>query len=623
MSTTETTLRRFRLADIHPGENAREEFDQAKLQELAESLKHTPGGTLQPLLGVLRPDGESVDLIAGERRLRAAEIAGLTDLEVKLMPKPTRKEWLKYNFVENLQREDLKPLEKARRVKMMLEMTDAETGLPAYSRAGLAAEIGVSGQTITNYMHLLNASPKLQAAVNDGLEMKVAALIGSLPAELHERAEKDIVFRSWGGPMTRDKAIAYVAEQYRRDLRKAQFDREDADLVPDAGPCGQCPYFGGQGDDVEGKAKGYTCLNPACFDRKQQAHVDKVLTRATEEGRQVLGQTETRRLFEEYNNAVKPGSGYVDLAAAPDANLLRETRATPPVWDKILKDAGVRVVVATDHTGKVRRLVESKVAVVAALETPHGKLFKENAATKMATSLDEQKHEKQITRAANKAREDAKIEACGELLQALSVPWTREVRLALIEQLINGGHTVEDTEMLCRILKPDAKPGGDARAKLNELVESCLPRDEQLDGFILLVKNVRFIRFHGFSHVENSMKEFCAFAGFNAKLWRGKIEARVKEAEAAAKKAIKAKEKPVKPAKKAKAKEPGEEGDGPIMAAAKRGIKVGEPGPEWMETFDADKGPGMMGRGPRGKSANAKDYAKAAAKKVAKAAPVK
>lgn len=614
MSTTDTILRRFRLADIHPGENAREEFDLPKLHELAESLKHTPGGTLQPLLGVLRPDGESVDLIAGERRLRAAEIAGLADLEVKLMPKPTRKEWLKYNFVENLQREDLKPLEKAKRVKMMLEMTDEETGTPAYSRASLAAEMGMAPIMVTHYMNLLKVSPKLQAAVNEGLDMKVAALIGSLPAELHERAERDMVFRAWGGPMTQDKAVAHVAEQFRRDLRKAQFDREDAELVPDAGACGACPFFGGQRDDVEGKAKGYTCLNPACFDRKQQAHVDKVLARAGETGQRVLGQTETRRIFEEYNNAVKPGSGYVDIATSPDANLLRETRATPPVWDKILKESGVPVIVATDHAGKVRRLVESKLAVAAAMDTTHAKLFKENAATKMATSLDEQKHEKQITRAANQARETAKIEACGELLQALSTPWTRPVRLALIEQLMNGGHTVEDTEMLCRILKPDAKPGNDARAKLNELIESCLPREEQLDGFIILVKNIRSIRFNGFSHVENYMKEFCEFAGFNAKVWRGKIEARVKDAEAAAKKAIKAKE---KPEKKAKGKGPrAESGESkpdhelPLSKVARQGITVGTPGPEWMDVFDADKGP--KSKGSRGKSANAADYQAAA-----------
>ena len=65
--------------------------------------------------------------------------------------------------------------------------------------------------------------------------------------------------------------------------------------------------------------------------------------------------------------------------------------------------------------------------------------------------------------------------------------------------------------------------------------------------------------------------------------------------------------------------------DGPIIAAAKRGIVCGEPGAEWLKVFDGDKGPGMMGRGPRGKgkSANAKDYAAAAAKKGQPAKVVK
>lgn len=541
--TTEPNVKRFALDKIYVEGNAREDFDPGKLQELAESIKDTRG-SLQPLLGTLMPDGR-VKLIAGNRRLIATGMAGLTEVEVKLMPVVTRKEFLKWNLVENVQREDLKPLEKSKRIKEMLELTDEESGLPVYNRASLAHEIGLSAESIGKFENLLKAPEKVQKAVNDeGLDYTVAALIGALPVGLHDRAQKEIVFRHWGGPMKREEAQKHVAT-YRRDLRKAQFDQKDAELVPDAGPCEACPFFGKNRDDVDGKSRGYTCLNPECFEGKQQAHVNRVAANATEAGTQVLGQNMTDRVFQDWNNQVNPSSGYVDQKDVPDGYLLKDPKVKMPKWEKILEGAGVPVVIGFDHEGKVRRLVELKLAVEAVKHGDHADKFKTNAAANLET-VDDKKHTAQISRAKNKAGAAALLEGCCELLSSFSCQrWNREVRLAFLTQICEAGHTKDDMELLCQILQPDLKSVSNPAQKLPELVELYVTTDEQLDAFILIARNIRHIRYQGFHHITHSMTAYCEWSGFDAEAWQTKSEERIKEAERAAKKAIRDKEKAI------------------------------------------------------------------------------
>lgn len=553
---TQPNVQRFALARIHVAENARDYFDDGKLQELADSLKDTKG-VLQPLLGSLRQDGD-VDLIAGERRLRACGMAGLDEVEVKLVEKPSRKDQLKWNLVENLQREDLKPLEKAKRIREMLDLTDEQTGLPVYNRASLAVELGISAASIGKYENLMKAPVKVQAAVTeDGLDYTVAAMIGALPPTLHERAQKEIVFRSWGGPMKREEAQKHLAEKFRRDLRKAQFDRKDAELVPDAGPCEACPFFGANRDDIDGKLRGYTCLNPDCYETKQQAHVNRVARLAEQDGTKVLGQTSTARVFQSWNNQVNPSSGYVDLKDEPDAYLLKDTKGKVPKWDKLIDVAGVPTVIAFDHEGKVRRLVEVKLAIEAAKRGDHADKFKTKAGETLET-VDDKKHTAQISRAKNKASAAALLEGCCELLQAFSGQrWTRAVRLAFLDEICNGGgHTRDDLELLCRMLQPDLKSVANPHEKLPKLVELRLATDAALDGFILIARNIRHIRYQGFHHItqSESMKVYCEWAEFDAAAWKKKCSEREAQAERDAKAAIRAKEKP--PAKKKAGKAP-------------------------------------------------------------------
>ena len=112
---------------IHPNRyQPRQYFDEQKLQELAESMRQN--GILQPVL--VSPRGDDFELVAGERRLRAARLAGLSRVPVLVRDVDAR-ESLKLSILENVQREDLNPIEEARGYRRLIDefgMTQQELG---------------------------------------------------------------------------------------------------------------------------------------------------------------------------------------------------------------------------------------------------------------------------------------------------------------------------------------------------------------------------------------------------------------------------------------------------------------------------------------------------------------
>ncbi len=128
----------------------RKYFDEAKLQELAESIKEK--GILEPLL-VRRVD-QGYELIVGERRWRAAQKAGLKEVPV-LLKEGDAREAMEISLIENLQREDLNPIEEAEAFKRLIE----EFGL---SQGDLAIRLGKDRTTITNALRLLKLPPEIK-----------------------------------------------------------------------------------------------------------------------------------------------------------------------------------------------------------------------------------------------------------------------------------------------------------------------------------------------------------------------------------------------------------------------------------------------------------------------------
>lgn len=164
-------------------EQPRVQMDEARLDELSRSIKTS--GIIQPIL--VRPrDGGSYEIIAGERRWRAAQRAGLmrVPVVVKDVPKDKR---LELALVENIQREDLNPIEEARGYRRLSD----EFGL---TQEAIAEAVGKDRATVANYQRLLNLPAEVQAEVGTGaLTMGHARALLGLPDQgLQRRVARDV-----------------------------------------------------------------------------------------------------------------------------------------------------------------------------------------------------------------------------------------------------------------------------------------------------------------------------------------------------------------------------------------------------------------------------------------------
>lgn len=147
-------LKKISLNKFQP----RAEFESESLAELTESVRRH--GILQPLL--VRPRrGGSFELIAGERRFRAATAAGLTDVPAVVRDDISDRDALALAVIENVQREDLNPIETARAYQRLRE----EFGL---TQAEVATEVGRSQPAVANALRLLTLPAEVQATILDG-----------------------------------------------------------------------------------------------------------------------------------------------------------------------------------------------------------------------------------------------------------------------------------------------------------------------------------------------------------------------------------------------------------------------------------------------------------------------
>ncbi len=147
---------KLHLELIHPGScQPRSEFDQEALEALAQSIKSK--GVLQPLL--VRADADGYELIAGERRWRAAKLAGLTEVPV-IIKDFSDQEALEVALVENLLRENLSPIEEAEGFQRLINEF-------SHTQEALAQVIGKSRSHIANTLRLLSLPEKVKNLVKE------------------------------------------------------------------------------------------------------------------------------------------------------------------------------------------------------------------------------------------------------------------------------------------------------------------------------------------------------------------------------------------------------------------------------------------------------------------------
>jgi ParB family chromosome partitioning protein len=199
------------LIDANPYQ-PRRLFDPDRLAELAQSIR--TDGIIQPI--VVRPNGWRYTLIVGERRWRAARMAGLQELPAVVQEIPPDRV-LEVTLVENIQREDLNPIETAQ----AFERLSRELHL---SHEEIAQRTGKDRTTITNLLRLLNLPVDIQQLIAERrLSMGHARALLGLSGEEHQRA-------------LAEKAVAQglSVRQVERMVRRATEEREAKEVTPES-----------------------------------------------------------------------------------------------------------------------------------------------------------------------------------------------------------------------------------------------------------------------------------------------------------------------------------------------------------------------------------------------------
>ncbi|HWA28091.1 MAG TPA: ParB N-terminal domain-containing protein [Lacunisphaera sp.] len=389
------------LARLKPGSlNPRKYFDEQSLAELTDSI--AADGVLSNLIvrpawcagtvtaadldkaaqptGPDREAGLSYEIVSGERRYRAAKRALERDarlslkipVRVKAMTDP---EVLAINLTEQMQRNELRPLEEAAGFEQLLSYKDAE-GKPLHTADSLAARVGKKHDYVHARRRLLRLSGKLQQALNDGqLLPSVAEAIARVPDDAlrDEAGQLALAGGRDGRPMTHAEVELMISEKFMVLLKGAPFDQENADLVPAAGKCSVCPMrLGNMPGGKKERARTDVCTNPACFRSKCQAAFLQVVAEANRLGVTVLTDKDSARNFEPHRTTeVRIDSDWVELDTLPMHHLLKPEVSSSPTWRQLhdkAKAAGMapEVVLAKDGAGRGRWLVNSTLLIAAA-----------------------------------------------------------------------------------------------------------------------------------------------------------------------------------------------------------------------------------------------------------------
>jgi ParB family transcriptional regulator, chromosome partitioning protein len=258
--------------------NPRRIFEDAALKELADSIRSQ--GVLSPLL--VRPLSEkSFEIVAGARRFRAAQIAEVPSVPVRIV-NLSDAEALEAQLIENLQRRDVHPLEEAQGFRALLNLDE-----PKYSAEQIAAKTGKSPAYVTTRLKLT----ELSAAVVDAFyaeEIGVghALLLAKLQPDQQQSALSACFRGDWQSGSGKQKRILlpvrnlqfWIDSNILLILKDAPFDKKDGQLVPAAGSCVDCPKRTGHNKLLfSDLGKQDACTDPTCYQSKVDAHVAKTI----------------------------------------------------------------------------------------------------------------------------------------------------------------------------------------------------------------------------------------------------------------------------------------------------------------------------------------------------------
>jgi ParB/RepB/Spo0J family partition protein len=312
--------------------NPRKHFDPARLDALAATVR--AHGVMQPLLvraiaGRDASHGRPLyEIVAGERRWRAAGIAEqfsvpcmvreLTDFEV-----------LELQLVENLQRDDLHPLEEADGYEQMLIdppwwSAEHRPRAHGYTVDELATHVGRSASHIRARLRLLALTPAARNAFFNGLfgigsALSIAHLNTMHQAEIVQRMQHDA---ERGAPWSQDTVQHMVQNTYMLRLAAAAWDLHDAALLPAAGACSTCRKRSGSDPELfDDIADADRCADAQCFAAKATAFHQRKLDDARQRGATIISDAEAVKLWPHPGATIK---GYLRLDLPSDMALSKK-----------------------------------------------------------------------------------------------------------------------------------------------------------------------------------------------------------------------------------------------------------------------------------------------------------
>lgn len=291
------------LDALAPSRTNRPVVENEALLEMAATIKLY--GVLQPILARKLPAERLQDtfedaatrhatheIIAGERRWRAARIAGLRNIPV-LIVDADAPHALVMQLVENLHRDDLTPLDEAMGILRLIEEHN-------YTREQAAEAIRKSRTHVFEALRLPGLCPDALLAMRQGtLKRSVALLVAQrpTPALQQEFTRKVLTGGPDNGPLSYRAALDLARRNYMTDLAQAPFALDDAALLPKAGACTQCPKRTGAAPELWDKQGTDVCTDTACFADKKEAHYARITLQAKERGRKVITGAEARELM--------------------------------------------------------------------------------------------------------------------------------------------------------------------------------------------------------------------------------------------------------------------------------------------------------------------------------------
>lgn len=370
--------------------NPRRAFSEAGLGELAESIK--ANGIIEPL--IVRPAGLEAHnlmrrgernylLVAGERRLRAAKLAGLKEIPC-LVRELTPEEALRLAVLENLQREDVSSLEEAEGFQRLIASKQ-------FTADTLAAKLGKSREHIYGRLRLLKLDKRVLAALDAG---QIEASTAGLLAKFHPGLQGEILKRLSTHDCLSFRDAKAELERELRPLATATFltwakgqPAESAAFLTARKPaetsqaCAGCPHNSANMPDLAGQKKP-VCLNATCYELKTETHGRWQLAEAAKAGRPIV---ELDRRQWDWNGAK---TNYTSTWQAVDEEAhdlpWDEKRNKYLTWREWLKGIDHPASLALSPAGVVVELVKPREVRAKLIEM--GKLKPKETAGKAATT---------------------------------------------------------------------------------------------------------------------------------------------------------------------------------------------------------------------------------------------